>query len=55
MDYIEEDNQSNENQSNNEQDMINKDDNNIIKDDYPDGECELCFEDIYKKVTLTTL
>ena len=49
MDYVEEDDQSNENQSNNEQDMINKDDNNIIKDDYPDGECELCFEDIYKK------
>ena len=49
MDYVEEDDQSNENQSNNEQDMINKDDNNLIKDDYPDGECELCFEDIYIK------
>ena len=52
LDYIDDDllneNQNN-NQNNHEQDIINKEDNNIIKDDIAEGECELCYEEIYKK------
>ena len=44
LDYIEDDLLNN-----NEHDIMNKEDNNLIKDDYPDGECELCFEEIYHK------
>ena len=42
------------NNNNNDQDIITISDDNLIKDnnidnDYADGKCELCFEEIYKK------